>query len=83
MKNVAISGDTPEDIALEVAEFTENTPHRRPGALHETYTNLKAQGRASGDEWTEVFRDQTGQNVNVAINGIKELLVKIASDAGR
>lgn len=42
------------------------------------------QGLASSPEkWTYVFREQTGHNVNVAVNAIRKLYMMIANERGQ
>lgn len=48
--------------------------------MHEHYAGLKADGLHTDPTlWDTAFRDQTGQNINVAANGIAKLLQLIAN----
>jgi hypothetical protein len=45
--------------------------HDRTSTLFESFISQVAVG---GEMWDNVFRTQTGQNINVAANGIAKLL---------
>jgi hypothetical protein len=75
---IAVGGDTPEEIARTVALRTErgtSTSGRTPGVMDQRFAELKAEGiHLKPDMWDDAFRTQTGQNINVAANGIAKLL---------
>lgn len=85
ISSIAVAGDTPEEIARTVALRTENgtgNTGRTPGWMHAHYAELKKQGiHLQPDMWDTAFRNQTGQNINVSVNGIAKLLRMIV-DAG-
>ena len=71
-KEISISGDTPEGIALAVARHTERgNSDRTPRWMHTRYRALIKQGKSSQSaDWDPAFRTQTGQNVNFSINAV-------------
>jgi Zinc dependent phospholipase C len=73
-----VDGDTPKEIARAVALRVERgtgTSGRTPGFMDERFAELKNEGlHSKPDMWDEGFRNQTGQNINVAANGIAKLL---------
>ena len=75
---IAVGGDTPEEIARAVALRVERgtgTSGRTPGVMDQRFAELKDEGNHSNPEkWDDAFRTQTGQNINVAANGIAKLL---------
>lgn len=77
-------GDTPEEIARAVALRTEKgtgSTGRDPGWMHDHYEGLKDQGiHLQPQKWDTAFKNQTGQNINVAANGIAKLLLMIVND---
>jgi hypothetical protein len=47
--------------------------------MHDRYAELKEQGiHLQPEMWDEAFTNQTGQNIDVAVNGIAKLLQMIA-----
>lgn len=43
--------------------------------MHDRYADLKGQGiHLKPEMWPNDFRTQTGQNINVAVNGISKLI---------
>ena len=74
---LAVGGDTPEEIARAVALRTErgtSTSARTPGFMDQRFSELKKQGiHLTPEKWDDGFRTQTGQNINVAANGIAKL----------
>jgi hypothetical protein len=81
LKPVPVEGDTLEEIVEGVAQFTENgggTPER-PGVMIKQLAKLKKAGMLNDpNDWDSTFRDQTGANVNYAINAIGKLLHLLA-----
>ena len=81
---IAVGGDDPEEIARTVALRVERgtgTSGRTPGFMHDEYANLKSQGiHLKPEMWPNDFRTQTGQNINVAVNGIAKLIGMIVED---
>ncbi len=81
IKTVAVSGRTPEAIAEAVALFDEQgggTAHR-PGWMIAQLTAMgKAHSISDVDEWGAAFHDQTGVNVNYAVNAVQKLIAMIA-----
>ena len=48
---------------------------RTPGVMDQRFAKLKGGGdHLSPEDWDNTFRTQTGQNINVAVNGIAKLL---------
>jgi hypothetical protein len=46
-----------------------------PGVMDQRFAKLKGAGdHLSPEDWDNTFRTQTGQNINVAVNGIAKLL---------
>jgi hypothetical protein len=84
IRPIAVGGDTPEEVARAVALRTEHgtgTSERDPGWMHEHYAGLKAKGiHLQPERWDAAFRTQTGQNINVAANGIAKLLRMMGED---
>jgi hypothetical protein len=72
----SVAGTTPGAIAVAVARFTEKgNSGRTPKWMHAKYKAMMAAGESSNPtNWDDGFRDQTGQSVNVSINGIKKAL---------
>ena len=81
---IAVGGDTPEEIARSVALRVERgtgTSVRTPGFMHEHYAELKTDGiHLQPEMWDDGFRSQTGQNMNVAVNGIAKLLLMLLAE---
>ena len=73
---IAVGGDTPEEIARTVALRTERgSGSRTPGVMDKRFGELIHGGVSlTPENWDNGFRTQTGQNVNVAANGIAKLL---------
>jgi hypothetical protein len=75
---IAVGGDTPEEIARAVALRTERgigTSGRTPGFMDKRFGQLIHDGdHLIPDDWDNGFRTQTGQNINMAANGIAKLL---------
>jgi hypothetical protein len=84
IKPIDVGGDTPETIARTVALRVERgtgDSNRHPGWMHEHYAGLKKQGlHLQPGKWDTPFRNQTGQNVNVAVNGIAKLLLMLLQE---
>ena len=74
----AVGGDTPEEIARTVALRVERgtgTSGRTPGFMDKRFGELIHDGDSlTPENWDNAFRTQTGQNINVAANGIAKLL---------
>ena len=81
---IAVGGDTPEEVARAVALRVERgtgTSGRTPGVMDYLFAGLKSQGiHSTPDMWDAPFTTQTGQNINVAANGIAKLLVMMTED---
>ena len=81
---IAVGGDAPEEIARTVALRTERgtgTSSRTPGFMDERFAELKEEGiHLKPEMWDDGFRTQTGQNINVAANGIAKLLRMMIED---
>jgi hypothetical protein len=75
---IAVGGDSPEEIARTVALRTERgtgTSGRTPGFMDKRVGQLMhAADHSDPQDWDNGFRTQTGQNINVAANGIAKLL---------
>ena len=75
---IAVGGDSPEEIARAVALQTERgtgASSRRPGFMDKRFGELIHAGdHLTPSDWDDGFRTQTGQNINVAPNGIAKLL---------
>jgi hypothetical protein len=75
---IAVGGDTPEEIARAVALRVERgtgTSGRTPGFMDMRFAELIHAGdHLTPEDWDNGFRTQTGQNINVAANGIAKLL---------
>ena len=75
---IAVGGDTPEEIARAVALRTERgsgSSGRTPGVIDKRFGELIHDGDSlTPENWDNGFRTQTGQNTNVAANGIAKLL---------
>jgi len=75
---IAVGGDSPEEIARAVALQTERgtgTGGRTPGFMDKRFGQLIHAGdHLTPGNWDAGFRTQTGQNINVAANGIAKLL---------
>ena len=75
---IAVGGDTAEEIARAVALRTERgtgTSGRTPGFMDKRFGQLIRDGdHLTPENWDNGFRTQTGQNINVAANGIAKLL---------
>jgi hypothetical protein len=57
------------------AERGTSTSGRTPGFMDQRFGELKKQGiHLAPGMWNDGFRTQTGQNINVAANGIAKLL---------
>jgi hypothetical protein len=69
-----VTGTTPETIARTAARYTEKgTGGRTTGWMYAHWKALRASGKSSVADWDSKFKDQTGQNVNVAANAIAKL----------
>ena len=76
-----VSGDTAEKVTFTVGKFcdTGGSTTRTPGWMYETYLDYFTEGIATNsNEWDSAFLDQTGRNVNTAVNGIAKLLVMLS-----
>jgi hypothetical protein len=63
-----------ERLPLNYVERGTDTSDRPPGVMDQRFAELKDEGNNSDPEnWTNAFRTQTGQNINVAANGIAML----------
>jgi hypothetical protein len=75
---IAVSGDTPEEIARAVALRVERgtgSSGRTPGLMDQRFAELiHSRDHLTPQDWDDGFRSQTGQNINVAANGIARLL---------
>ena len=75
---IPVGGDRPEEVARTVALRTErgtSTSGRTPGFMNERFAEFKHDGiHLKPEMWDVDFRTQTGQNINVAANGIAKLL---------
>ena len=61
-------------MALRVERGT-GTSGRTPGVMDERFSEIKDEGNhLEPEKWDSSFRTQTGQNMNVAVNGIAKLL---------
>jgi hypothetical protein len=83
IKKKSVSGNTPSEIALSVARFTETGGNNSetPGQMYKEFKKLIKDGTAlDTSEWDEDFLQQTGDNVNIAANGIAKLLTEFAQD---
>ena len=64
-----------ERLPLNYDERGTGTSGRTPGVMDQRFAELKDEGNNSDPEnWNNAFRMQTGQNINVAANGIAKLL---------
>ena len=64
-----------ERLPLNDDERGTGTSGRTPGVMDQRFAELKDEGNNSDPEnWNNAFRMQTGQNINVAANGIAKLL---------
>jgi Zinc dependent phospholipase C len=83
VKRKSVSGNTPSEIALSVARFTETggSSSETPGQMYKEFKSLIKNGTAlDTTEWDKAFLQQTGDNVNIAANGIAKLLTEFAKD---
>ena len=75
---IAVGGDSPEEIARAVALRVERgtgTSGRTPGFMDKRFGELMhAADHLTPGDWDNGFRTQTGQNINMAANGIAKLL---------
>ena len=81
IKDIDVAGDTAEEVTLTVAKFSDTGGGtiRTPGWMYEQWEALVDDGLATDtDNWNEKFTEQSGRNVNVAVNGIAKLLVKVS-----
>ena len=74
---VDVDGDSPADVAFAVARHTEKgDSNRDPGWMNRQMNAFARRGvLRRSDRWSDAFRDQTGINVNFAINAVAKLLV--------
>jgi zinc dependent phospholipase C len=82
VREASVPGNSPNAIALAVARFTEKgNDGRDPGWMN---TKMKAYARMRilrrSEDWQDDFTEQTGQNVNYAINGVAKLLGMLKDD---
>ena len=76
VREIAVDGDSPAEIAFTVARHTEEGDSNRDPEWMNRQMNAFAQrgilGRSA--QWSDAFRNQTGMNVNYAINGVAKML---------
>jgi hypothetical protein len=81
---IAVAGDSPEEVARAVALRVERgtgSSNRTPGWMHTHYAGLKKKGlHLKPENWDTAFKNQTGQSINVAVNGIAKLLRMMVED---
>jgi len=79
IKKKAVAGDTAEELALAVAEFTDTGggTDETAGSMYNRWEEYTPKKRGDPSEWDDVFLDQTGKNINVAVNAIAKLLRKL------
>lgn len=77
--SVAVTGNTPEEIARGTAAFTEKGDGtERPRPMHEQFQALMdANKQGDPSQWDAALRSQTGENVNYSVNAIAKLLKMI------
>ncbi len=77
-----IAGSNAREITISVARFVETGggSEQTVGWMYEEYVSYRAVfgKRTKPERWSGEFRDQTGANVNEAVNGIAKLLVMLA-----
>ncbi len=73
----SINESDPKQIAFGIAKFTDtggNTSNT-PGVMYETLLTYNTNGTITKpDKWDADFMDQTGRNVNHAVNSVAQLL---------
>jgi len=78
IKNVAVSGETPEAIAVGVGANTERADGiHNPRWMNDHYKQLMKKHKPNAEDWDSDFRNQTGESVNYSINAIAKLLKMI------
>jgi hypothetical protein len=74
MKKVSVEG-APGEVAQKVARFTENGKDgRTTGKMYQRWKALVKAKKQDPSMWDADFKEQTGLNVNFAVNGIAGLL---------
>jgi len=77
INEIAITGDDPEAILYEVASYTDtgNGGTRDTGWMYDQILIYKTKGWVKKPEkWDSKFLDQSGKNVNKAVNALATLL---------
>ena len=80
IESTSISANTPRNIAFEVAKFTDTGGGtiNTPGKMYQTYLGYEEDGlKSKPDEWDQDFLDQSGHNINKAVNAVAKLLKKL------
>jgi hypothetical protein len=78
-----VSATTPRNIAFEVAKFTDTGGGtvNTPGHMYQTYLGYESNGiKAKPDQWDQDFLDQSGHNINKAVNAVSALLKKLMQE---
>lgn len=81
IKKKNVVGNTADEIAVSVARFDETGGGtiRTPGWMYEQLQSYAGNGTLTdASQWDKKFLDQTGNNVNMAVNGISELLIELS-----
>lgn len=77
----SVGGDNAEEVTFTVAKFTDTGggTTRTAGWMYNTWlTEIEEGDTRKIAEWDRKFVEQTGHNVNTAINGIAKLLIKLS-----
>jgi hypothetical protein len=76
-----VPGDTAEEIAVAIARFTETGggTTRNTGWMYDQWlTEIEEGNTTAPSNWDPKFLDQSGRNINMAVNGLAELLVLLS-----
>lgn len=80
---MSISANTPRNIAFEVALFTDTGggTANNPDRMYLTLLGYDADNlHMKPDRWDQDFLDQSGQNINKAVNAIAKLLRRLMNN---
>ena len=80
ISEIAITGNTPESILYEVAAYTDtgNSTAQDTGWMYDQIMIYKTKGWVKKPEkWDPKFLDQSGKNVNKAVNALAKLLIMV------
>ena len=82
IKPVSVPGDSPMAVAFSLARYTERgNSGRNPGWMNQQMKAYNAKNiLLQSDKWDPAFVDETGENVNYAVNGVARLLTMLDED---